>query len=827
MSEWIITSSILILVIMALRFVLKGKISLRLQYALWAVVLVRLLVPVNIVSSDLSVMNYVDGARELLESDAVEDAEVSFDIATEAWQSGYTWEYNEAYAKLQESEAGWQQRLPDGAELVESSETVPAIETRIGTSEQEVRPLQVGEAGSALDECISLEKIVRFIQSTARYIWFGGMLLLGAWFALVNARFSRKLKNSRFEMGPEYGRAILPVYTSENIDTPCLHGTRNPKIYVTPEILRNEKALKHVLEHETTHYRHGDHIWCMLRMAAIVLHWYNPLVWLAAFISQKDAELACDEGTIKRIGESERIEYGRTLISMVSKNKGRLFVAATSMSGSKNSIKERIILITKKPRTAIYTFIAVVLAMATVIGCTFTSANEKVTKVIINEPDVVIEAEPMAEVKIPGVEGNVTEDKDGTYSWYMKKDVLIFEGTGTIERGDYINEDFSKVLIDEGITGIGPRAFACLDKLDYVYIPDTVTEIGPWAFCYSKNLDNIRFSENCTLFGVNAFEKTAWLEQMIAETPDFDTVRINGIKIADGGKEIIGEVPADPNRVIYGEAGSFYDKHAHQLGIVFKVLNKRTEEFSLGTEIYYLANDGGMNMTLYKTKTGHLEPYVCAGEYYIERLADILYSYKWTELEKPMEAESGYRIVIDSVSDKADRQMTFYEAEGWYVEYKVGDVTTYWLAQGQDNELTVFDYIRRVFDEREADISNVVVNISSAEWGAESLVRQGYANQLYLLTMGNAYKISDYKLIDWGITSKESDTKVTGWFEFAFKPHKSVEEADKEMYTANTRAGEGEYAGMYIKKAIFDVELQSRNGKNNDGWHCTNIEWTE
>ena len=47
MVEWIVSSSVLIAVVILLRFVLKGKISLRLQYALWALVLVRLLVPVS------------------------------------------------------------------------------------------------------------------------------------------------------------------------------------------------------------------------------------------------------------------------------------------------------------------------------------------------------------------------------------------------------------------------------------------------------------------------------------------------------------------------------------------------------------------------------------------------------------------------------------------------------------------------------------------------------------------------------------------------------------------------------------------------------------
>ena len=52
--QWIVSSSVLILVVIALRYVLRGKLSLRMQYALWLLVLVRLLVPVSFGASDLS-----------------------------------------------------------------------------------------------------------------------------------------------------------------------------------------------------------------------------------------------------------------------------------------------------------------------------------------------------------------------------------------------------------------------------------------------------------------------------------------------------------------------------------------------------------------------------------------------------------------------------------------------------------------------------------------------------------------------------------------------------------------------------------------------------
>ena len=64
MVEWIVSSSVLVAVVILLRFVLKGKISLRLQYALWAVVLVRLLVPVSFGDTAMSVSNLTQKAAE-------------------------------------------------------------------------------------------------------------------------------------------------------------------------------------------------------------------------------------------------------------------------------------------------------------------------------------------------------------------------------------------------------------------------------------------------------------------------------------------------------------------------------------------------------------------------------------------------------------------------------------------------------------------------------------------------------------------------------------------------------------------------------------------
>ena len=133
----------------------------------------------------------------------------------------------------------------------------------------------------------------------------------------------------------------------------------------------------YILAHEETHFRHGDHLWSYLRCACLAVHWFNPLVWWAAALSRRDCELACDDGTLRRLGDEHRKAYGATLITMVA---GRLkpsdlLCGATTMTSGKTGIRERITMIAKKPKTLLPALLAALLLLAAVAGCTFTGAG--------------------------------------------------------------------------------------------------------------------------------------------------------------------------------------------------------------------------------------------------------------------------------------------------------------------------------------------------------------------------------------------------------------------------------------------------------------------
>ncbi len=331
MIEWVVSSCILILAVIALRYLLRGKISLRLQYALWLLVLARLLIPVSFGSTDISVMSVVEKAPAVQAVESVRDVDT-------IWQA----------------DNGSVQGLPAGA----AADNAPLQIAPRATSDDQF---------SRMSSALTLRKVLL-------PVWWGGAAVTLLVFLTANLCFAARLRKSSRPLIVE--GASLPVYVARERAVPCLFGLFRPAVYVTPEAEEDGTLLRHTVAHETTHFRQGDHVWALLRTVCLALHWWNPLVWWAAKLSRQDGELACDEATIRALGEGERAAYGRTLIRMACGRGASPLLTATTMDGGKTSLHERIVLLAKKPRTAVTAAIVVVLAAALCVGCTFTGAKK-------------------------------------------------------------------------------------------------------------------------------------------------------------------------------------------------------------------------------------------------------------------------------------------------------------------------------------------------------------------------------------------------------------------------------------------------------------------
>ena len=337
MTECIITSSILIIVVISLRLLFKGKISRRLQYALWGLVLLRLLMPFSLLSSPLSVMNAVDTSQI---TDSISDIQVYSDMIRNTEMS------------------------PDEARTVGN-----------GTL-HEIQGYPVESGNGNLRNYIFTDSLDVVLGRIFKIIWLIGGIAAGLWFVAVNIMFYRRLRKTRKAYCA--ANSILPVYITGGLASPCLFGILHPAIYLTPKAVESEGSTRHVLAHELCHHHHGDHIWSILRGLCLAGWWWNPLVWTAAILSRTDSELACDEAVIKKIGEENRLAYGHTLVDMIAVGKASsdLMFAATTMVSGKRGIKERLNMIIKNPKTFVPAMAAVLLIVAVCVGCTFTGVGK-------------------------------------------------------------------------------------------------------------------------------------------------------------------------------------------------------------------------------------------------------------------------------------------------------------------------------------------------------------------------------------------------------------------------------------------------------------------
>ena len=191
---------------------------------------------------------------------------------------------------------------------------------------------------------------------TARWILLGyavvTMLVL-AYMTWQNLRFMRRLQNNRVvelsgkeraiyeKLCRKYGVKPVQVWRVDPLPSACVAGAIRPWIALPLSLELSE--LSPVLAHEVCHLKGYDPIGGLLRNACCAVHWFNPLVWVAARMSRADQELACDERVTQIMNDEERIHYASTLaLAAARRNAPELVVLATGMTMKGREIKRRI-----------------------------------------------------------------------------------------------------------------------------------------------------------------------------------------------------------------------------------------------------------------------------------------------------------------------------------------------------------------------------------------------------------------------------------------------------------------------------------------------------
>ncbi|KGL38125.1 hypothetical protein BMT55_09870 [Listeria newyorkensis] len=142
----------------------------------------------------------------------------------------------------------------------------------------------------------------------------------------------------------------IPLHYSGKISAPTLFGMNKPRILLDEKHVKhlNNDQLKYIFYHELSHYKRKDISINLLMNCLLIVHWFNPVLWYANRAMREDQEMACDNMALTFINPAERTAYGHTIITLVEQY-STYYQPSTLAHFSKNKLrlKRRIIMIKK------------------------------------------------------------------------------------------------------------------------------------------------------------------------------------------------------------------------------------------------------------------------------------------------------------------------------------------------------------------------------------------------------------------------------------------------------------------------------------------------
>lgn len=300
-----ITASVAVIVIVILRKIFRSMPKV-IFYAMWAVVLLRLLCPVSI-PSDFAFLN-------IMEMPTYTTGQVTNRMEFVPQNIVHN-EYPEVHLPV-----------PLVDQIV--NHFIPQGEEQIGAD-----PLEAPVA-------------------IATNVWITGIAVMACYAAVSYITLRKKLVGAVKQQDN--------IYICDYINSPFVIGIFRPRIYL-PSTL-SEKEQKYIIMHEKNHIKRLDHIVKLIAFAALLLHWFNPFVWLCFDLLCKDMEMSCDEAVVNQLGGEIKADYSSSLLNLAT---GRHIFAGAPLAFGEGDTTQRITNLYHmyKPKAVVFAAVAVLFAV--------------------------------------------------------------------------------------------------------------------------------------------------------------------------------------------------------------------------------------------------------------------------------------------------------------------------------------------------------------------------------------------------------------------------------------------------------------------------------
>ncbi len=353
-----ITGAYIAAAIIILRIAMK-KLPKKYSYLLWAILGIRLLCPFSF-SSAVSIFNVLVPEKPAITSGQMEFIPNDIEYAAEP-------------------------RI---------TVSVPPVNNAIN---EQLPPAQPSVSANPM----------QIAMAVGAYIWAFGTLAMAVYTAVSYTSVRKKVRNAKLSDGN--------VYTCESIETPFVFGLIKPRIYLPENISAEDRP--YIIAHEQTHIDRKDYIVKLIAMAALCIHWFNPMVWLSYRLMTKDMELSCDEKALGSFDTDVKKAYANALLN-ISLKQNRLSLGGVLSFGESN-IKSRIkgVLGAKKPK--VIAIVSAVIAVVAAAVCLLTNAvkNDNSFEPIPNGiyvTDKLLYTSPYKDSYFGDNNGLTYEIKDGT-----------------------------------------------------------------------------------------------------------------------------------------------------------------------------------------------------------------------------------------------------------------------------------------------------------------------------------------------------------------------------------------------------------------------------
>lgn len=312
-------------------------------------------------------------------------------------------------------------------------------------------------------------------------------------------RFGRYIRRTGKPMELAGVPKRLRVCKTSAAVSPMVMGMIRP-VLILPETALTESRLPYVLRHELVHYRRGDIVWRWLAVLATSIHWFNPMVYVAAAQMQEACEISCDWCVVRSMEQAKRDDYMRVILELLAEAMAKKQILTTQMASEKKQLQRRFTMIRNQKPVGMKKLLLSVcvgtalLGAAWLTGCTLRETYVTKEQKVETADEIGGLAEE-GSLLFVGVDDRGSADAIFTYEMSQEGKATIY----SIPRDTFIadGQRISTLLAEENgdekmiqtVSEITARPVKDYVRMDLTAVEAVIDALGGVTFTVSQDMD--------------------------------------------------------------------------------------------------------------------------------------------------------------------------------------------------------------------------------------------------------------------------------------------------------------------------------------------------